>query len=329
MVRPAPRLLSVIVPLYNEDAVFPMLRAELSRVRGDFGCPVEIILVDDGSHDETYSLMHAWAREDPSVKTIGLSRNFGHQLAITAGLDACSGDAAVIMDADLQDPPALVPEMVKAYCEGYDVVYGQRTDREGESLFKRATATLFYWLMRKCVDRRLPPNTGDFRLVSRRVIDDLRRIREQDRFLRGLVAWVGYHQKALPYVRKVRAIGTTKYPLWQMMRLALTAIMSFSALPLRVITWLGFVSVLLCVGLIGRTLYQYWFRSETLVLGWASLFMVVTFFSGVTLMSIGMLGIYVAKIYAEVRGRPLYLVRHTTNFERPTANLEKISNGGH
>jgi glycosyltransferase involved in cell wall biosynthesis len=314
--RNTPSLLSLVIPMYNEEEVFPILKAELTRVKAELPCPVEVILVDDGSADATYQLMHAWAAEDPAIKIIALSRNFGHQIAVTAGMDASAGEAVVIMDADLQDPPALIPKMLADYREGYDVVYGQRTEREGETWFKRATASMFYKLMRRFVDKRLPANTGDFRLVSRRVIEDLRRIREHDRFLRGLVAWVGYPQKALPYVRPGRAAGTTKYPFMKMLKFALNAILSFSALPLKMITWVGFLSVLVSFGFIGRTLYQYWFSSEALVLGWASLSVLISFFSGVILLSIGVLGIYVAKIHTEVQGRPLYLIRHSVNFER-------------
>jgi dolichol-phosphate mannosyltransferase len=163
--------------MFNEKDVFPLLKEQLIAVKRDLACRVEVILVDDGSADETYQLMHGWAQEDADIKLIALSRNFGHQIAITAGMDASTGDAVVIMDADLQDPPSLIPEMIRSYCEGYDVVYGQRTEREGETWFKLATASLFYRLMRRFVDKRLPANTGDFRLVSKRVIEDLRRIR--------------------------------------------------------------------------------------------------------------------------------------------------------
>lgn len=314
--REAPRLLSIVIPMYNEEEVFPFLKQELTAIKGQLGCAVEIILVDDGSEDATYRLMYAWAQEDTDIKLIALSRNFGHQLAVTAGMDASSGDAVVIMDADLQDPPSLLPEMIASYCEGYDVVYGQRTEREGETWFKRASASMFYKLMRRFVDKRLPENTGDFRLVSRRVIEDMRRIREHDRFLRGLVAWVGYAQKPLPYVRPKRAAGSTKYPFMKMLKFALNAIMSFSALPLRMITWIGFASVLVSLVLIARTLYFYMFDRAELVTGWASLSVLISFFSGVILISIGVLGYYVAKIHNEVQDRPLYLVRHAVNFEK-------------
>src|SRR3990172_3583792 len=314
--RDRPKLLSIVIPMYNEEEVFPLLKSELTALKASLGCRVEIILVDDGSTDATYQLIHEWALEDSSVKTIALSRNFGHQIAISAGMDASSGDAVAIMDADLQDPPSLVPNMIAGYCEGYEVVYGQRAEREGETWFKRASASLFYKLMRRFVDKRLPANTGDFRLVSRRVIEDLRRIREHERFVRGLVAWVGHPQKALPYVRPARAAGETKYPLIKMLRFAMNAILSFSALPLKLIAYARFLSIFISIGFILRTLYQYWFRSEALVVGWASLSVLITFFSGVILLSLGVLGIYVAKIHVEVLGRPVYLVRHSTNFEK-------------
>jgi dolichol-phosphate mannosyltransferase len=314
--RDPPRLLSIVIPMFNEEDVFPLLKEQLIAVKRDLACRVEIILVDDGSRDETYRLMFGWAQEDADIKLIALSRNFGHQIAITAGMDASSGDAVVIMDADLQDPPSLIPEMIRSYCEGYDVVYGQRTEREGETWFKLVTASLFYRLMRRFVDKRLPANTGDFRLVSKRVIEDLRRIREHDRFMRGLVAWVGFPQKALPYKRAGRAAGETKYPFTKMLKLATNAILSFSALPLKIITWIGFISVLVSFVFIGRTLWQYLFDPQSLVLGWASLAILISFFSGVILLSIGMLGIYVAKIHTEVQDRPLYMVRHSMNFDK-------------
>jgi dolichol-phosphate mannosyltransferase len=255
--------------------------------------------------------MAAAAAADPRVKVIALSRNFGHQLAITAGMDASSGDAVVIMDADLQDPPSLIPDMIRDYCEGYDVVYGQRTERDGETWFKRASASLFYRLMRRVVDRRLPENTGDFRLVSRRVIEDLRRIRERDRFVRGIVAWVGFPQKALPYRRARRAAGTTKYPLVKMLRLALDAVVSFSDLPLRIVLWTGVASALVSLALFVRAL---WTPSPQLSA--SGIAAVVGLFGGAILVAIGVVGMYISRIHTEVRGRPLYLVRHAMNFER-------------
>jgi glycosyltransferase involved in cell wall biosynthesis len=313
--RDMPPLLSVVIPLFNEEKVFPLLKAELQRIRPAWVCPTEIVLVDDGSSDGTFPLMHSWSLEDSSVKAISLSRNFGHQIAVTAGLDAACGTAIVIMDADLQDPPAVVGDMLRGYCLGYDVVYGQRVERRDESLFKRFTAKIFYWVMRTCVDARLPDNVGDFRLVTRRVVEDLRRMSERDRFLRGMVAWVGYHQLAVPYVRPGRVAGETKYPFWKMLKFAITAITAFSDVPLRLVTWLGIGSLGLSVFLIVRTLWLYFFSDVQLVLGWTSLTILLCLFSGLILVSLGLVGLYIGKIFVESQHRPLYLVRHAGNIK--------------
>src|SRR5262245_25216377 len=288
-------LLSIVVPVYNEEHSLPLLREQLDRLKDELLCAVEIVLVDDGSVDHSYALLHDWALADPAVKVIALSRNFGHQLAITAGMDASSGDAVVIMDADLQDPPSLIPEMVRGYCDGYDVVYGQRTERAGETWFKRATASVFYRAMRRLVDRRLPADAGDFRLVSRRVIDALRRVREHDRFVRGIVAWLGFAQLALPYRRSGRAAGTTKDPLRKMLRLALDAMVSFSSLPLRLIAWSGALAVAVSTVLLVRAL---WIDvSAGAAMGWPEVAALVGWFGGAILFAIGVLGIYVFKIH--------------------------------
>jgi len=315
--RPLPPLLSIVIPMYNEEAAFPYLRAELSRVRADFGCPTEIVLVDDGSSDGTVACMRAWSAEDKSIKSVVLSRNFGHQVAVSAGLDVSRGDAVVIMDADLQDPPAVAVEMMRGYCLGYDVVYGQRIKRQDDTWFKRITARLFYRLMRQFVDKRLPPNVGDFRLISRRVVNDLKRMPERDRFLRGMVAWVGYAQLAQPYDRPRRVAGATKYPFWKMIRFALTAIVAFSDLPLRLVTWGGFASLALSLVLIIRILFLYFATNTPLVLGYPSLVIMIAFFSGMIMVSIGVLGLYVGKIFAESQGRPLYLVESAMNVDDP------------
>ena len=312
--REAPALLSIVIPMYNEELVLPLLRHHLTVLTGELLCRVEIILVDDGSVDQTYPMMHAWALEDPEVKILALSRNFGHQVAITAGMDASSGDAVVIMDADLQDPPALIPEMVRAYCEGYEVVYGQRTERDGETWFKRATAAAFYGVMRRFVDRRLPANTGDFRLISRRVVEDLRRIREHDRFVRGIVAWLGYPQRALPYRRPGRAAGTTKYPLRKMIRLALDGVVGSSDLPLRLILRAGIALTALSVVVLGRVGVLYLDDGHRAAR--SALAGLIGLVGGAVLIALGVVALYVARIHDEVRGRPLYLVRHSRNFTR-------------
>jgi glycosyltransferase involved in cell wall biosynthesis len=313
--KPFPKLISVVIPIYNEEESLPFLIKELKLAIPLWQCPVELILVDDGSTDKSYSVINDWATEESWVKTISMSRNFGHQLAVTAGLDASNGDAVVIMDADLQDPPSLISEFIKGYCEGYDVVYGQRTERLGENFFKLLTARLFYWLMRRFVDPNLPENVGDFRLISQKVACDLRKMPEHQRFLRGMISWVGYNQKAIPYVRQSRSAGTTKYPFFKMLRLAINAATSFSDVPLRAITWIGLASICISIFLIIRTVLLYFLSTEPLVLGWASLSVMISFFSGLILSSMGILGLYIGRIYSEVQGRPLYLIRHSTNLE--------------
>ena len=306
-------LLSLVIPIFNEREMIPILREKLTQLVPKLEVPVEVVLVDDGSADGSFDLLAEWAAAQPEVKVVSLSRNFGHQLATTAGLAHTRGEAVVILDADLQDPPELIPEMIAGYREGYDVVYGQRLAREGETAFKRATAKLFYFLMRTFVTPDLPPDTGDFRLMSRRVVDRLVEFKERDRFLRGLVTWAGFPQKALTYKRPARAAGETKYPLVKMLKFALDAVLSFSDLPLRMIIGLGMLSVVASLGLIARTFYLYYWGPVALVPGWASTNIIICFFSGTILLAQGVIGMYVGRIYVEAKQRPLYLVAETIN----------------
>ena len=239
-------LLSVVIPVYDEEEALPALLAALRPVLDMLECEYEILFVDDGSRDGSRKLLDAVAAADARVKVLGFSRNFGHQAAITAGLDIAAGDAVVVMDADLQDPPELLPELVELYRQGFDVVSAQRVGRTGETAFKRATAGVFYGLMRRAVDPRLQPQVGDFRLLSRAAVTGLRGFREQHRFLRGLVAWLGLKEAIVPFHRPPRVAGTTKYPTWKMVRFAWTAISSFSALPLRLCLAGGLA--LVCLG---------------------------------------------------------------------------------
>jgi dolichol-phosphate mannosyltransferase len=306
--------LSLVIPVFNEEEVLLPLLNALWPVLRDLSCDCEIIFVDDGSRDGTRPMLEAAAKNDRRIKVLGFSRNFGHQAAITAGLDFATGDAVVVMDADLQDPPELLPEMVSLFEQGFDVVSAQRIEREGEGLFKRATASLFYRLMRGAVDERLVPQVGDFRLFSRAAVDALRGFREQHRFLRGLVAWLGLREAIIPFRRPPRVAGTTKYPAWKMARFAWTAISSFSALPLKVALFGG---LLLSVA---GALYAVYVMYETLVLhttvrGWSSLVCLQLLFSGVTLTAVGLVGDYVARIYEEVKGRPLYVASKFMNIE--------------
>jgi dolichol-phosphate mannosyltransferase len=300
--------------MFNEAPVVPHLRGAIEEFMTEVKGDVEVIAVNDGGEDSTLALLVAWAYEDPRVKVINLSRNFGHQSASTAGLDYASGDAVVLLDADLQDPLSVIHSMIQRYCEGYDVVYGQRNARQGETAFKRFTAWLFYRLMRSLVYRGLPQDAGDFRLISRNCLNGLQQMRETHRFLRGMVAWVGYPQIGVPYERAARVAGETHYPLYKMLRFAWTAATSFSALPLKATTILGIVVMLL--GLeegVRATLARifHWY----VVPGWASLTVLVSVVGGATLLGIGILGEYVGKIYEQSKNRPLYLVSRTYNLQ--------------
>ena len=313
--RPYPRSLSLVMPLYNEEEMLPLLRERLGTLIPQFACPVEVILVDDGSTDRTLAGLLEWADTDPKLVVLALSRNFGHQAAATAGLDAANGEAIVLMDADLQDPPELVHEMISAYQEGYDVVYAQRKKRVGEGIFKRFTAWAFYRLMRLLVHDMLPRDTGDYRLISREVMDVLKSMRETHRFLRGMVAWAGFSQTAISFVRPPRAAGETKYPLRKMLRFAWTAISSFSPAPLRVTfgmsVLIGFVG--LAVGLYALIAIVIGAPVER---GWTSLMVTISIIGSSILFCLGVVGEYVAKIYEESKDRPLYLVRERLSVRR-------------
>ena len=305
--RPIPSLLSIVMPLYNEAAMIFLLRKRLTAFICTLPCPYELILVDDGSTDGTLRELRKWASEQSDTVVIALSRNFGHQAAATAGLDHARGEAIVLMDADLQDPPEVVHEMLREYSNGYDVVYAQRTQRLGEGRFKKASAWVFYRLMRFAIDERLPPDTGDFRLISRQFLEVLRTMREQQRFLRGLVAWVGFPQKAVHFVRSPRAAGETKYPLRKMLRFAWTAAISFSPTPLRVVFAMGLIVALIGLAA-GASSLTALFLGVTVVPGWTSIMLTQSIIGSFILLGIGVTGEYIAKIYEESKGRPLYVV---------------------
>jgi glycosyltransferase involved in cell wall biosynthesis len=304
--------LSIVIPVYNEAEVLPQLLSTLERVMAGTAISYELIVVDDGSSDGTASILKAAAAEDRRLKVLSFSRNFGHQAAITAGLDHASGEAVVVMDADLQDPPELLPEMLTLLSRGYDVVSGQRHTRDGETTFKRVTAKMFYWLFQRLVDERMQPEVGDFRMFSRRAIVAIRQLREQHRFMRGMVAWLGLRELILPYHRNPRSAGTTKYSTWKMVRFAWTAISSFSALPLRLSVIAGLLVAALGVGIAIYVVYAA-VVLKAVVPGWASLVCLNIIFSGSTLVAIGLLGEYVARIYEESKGRPLYVISNVAN----------------
>lgn len=310
--------LSVVIPVYDEEQALPSLLATLRPVLDGLGAPWEAVFVDDGSRDGSRRLLEREAAADPRVKVVGFSRNFGHQAAVTAGLDAASGDAVIVMDADLQDPPELLRQMVLLYLAGYDVVSPQRTGRDGETRFKRATAAGFYRVMRRGVDPRLTPQVSDFRLYSRRAVDALGELREGHRFLRGMVAWLGLKEAVIPFRRAARVAGETKYPLRKMLRFAWTAVTSSSAAPLRLTSVAGLALTAAGAGYLLYVLYATYAARST-VPGWSSLASLQVLFGGVTLSAIGLVGDYLARVYEEAKGRPLYVVAETRNLARTYA----------
>ena len=310
-----PSLLSVVVPCFNEAQVLwethARLTGTLSRLTDlDF----EIIYVDDGSRDATPRVLHQIQAMDCRVRTIRLSRNFGHQTAATAGLEHASGDAVVLIDADLQDPPEVIAEMVARWREGYHVAYGVRIDREGETRFKLATAKAFYRLLNRVSETEIPLDTGDFRLMDRRVVDALAAMPERDRFVRGMVAWTGFEQVAVPYRRAARFAGESKYPLFKMVRFALDGLTSFSRIPLRIATWMGFLVSAVALAAITYVLVMRLFTNDW-VTGWTALFIAVLFVGGAQLLSLGIIGEYIGRIYGEAKRRPLYVVQEARGFD--------------
>ena len=293
-------------PSSTSKRLSPSSALRLTQALASVG-PYEIVLVDDGSTDGSWDVMCALAQDDRHMRLLRLSRNFGHQIAITAGLDAARGDAVVLMDADLQDPPELIPELVARWREGYDVVYAVRTEREGETRFKLWTASLFYKVIRRLARVDIPANAGDFRLLSRRATDALAGMPEQARFLRGMTSWIGFRQTGVTYRREARRTGETKYPTRKMFGFAADAITSFSSAPLRFVSRLGFIVVVFCVIYLGYTLYLRLFTDRT-VQGWTSVIVLVLLIGGMQLLSLGIIGGYIARIFEEVKRRPLYLV---------------------
>jgi dolichol-phosphate mannosyltransferase len=309
---------SIVVPVFNEEAVLPILLRRLGMLMEQLDGPAEVIFVDDGSTDCSPIVLQSLARGNPGYRYIGLSRNFGHQVAITAGMDAAAGEAIVVMDADLQDPPEIVGEMIEKWKEGYEVVYARRLSRVGESRFKRATAHLFYRLLGRMSSVAIPADVGDFRLIDRKVLDALRSMPEQDRFVRGMIAWLGFRQAEVPFHRLPRPAGQTKYPLLKMIRLAVNGALSFSDAPLRLAIWFG-LAVSACALLYGLYVTSLWLTDEHLVAGWSSTIVVVSFLCGINMLMTGIMGLYIGRIHAEVKRRPLYVVSQKLGFEQASA----------
>lgn len=318
-------LFSVVLPIFNEEATLPELYRRLTQEMAGMRESYEIVFINDGSRDQSYTLLCGLAEQDRHVRIINFSRNFGHQIAITAGLDYSRGQAVIMMDADLQDPPEVIPTLIEKWREGYDIVYAVRAERTGEGIIKRGTAALFYRLLRALAKIEIPPDAGDFRLMSRRAVDALQSLRERHRFVRGLSSWIGFRQTAVPFVREARYAGETKYPLAKMVKLAFDGIAAFSFFPLRLATYIGFsaalVSFCYMVYAIGQKLL-----TDAPVLGWASLIVAVLFVGGVQLMTLGILGEYVGRIYEEVKQRPLYVVADTIGFAGETVEDLEANN---
>jgi len=303
---------SVVVPVYNEELVVNETYKRLKATMDKTGKTYEIIFVNDGSRDETARLVKDICDKDHNVKFIDFSRNFGHQLAITAGMDYASGDAIVVIDADLQDPPEVIPKMLEKWEEGYDVVYGKRIKRHGETFFKKFTAKCFYRLLRHMTDVDIPVDTGDFRLIDRKVCDALKNVNERNRYVRGIISWLGFRQTGVEFERDKRFAGETKYPLKKMLKFAFDAIASFSYKPLKLASYTGVVISCLSFLYLLYVLYKGLFTDDT-VSGWASTIAVSLFFNGIILIMLGIIGGYIGRIYDEVKGRPLYIVKDTIN----------------
>jgi polyisoprenyl-phosphate glycosyltransferase len=311
-------ILSLVLPIFNEEAIIPELDRRLRAFLADVGSGVgeawEVIFIDDGSKDRSLALLTELAAAEPRYKVISLARNFGHQMAITAGLDRADGEAVVVMDADLQDPPEVVRQMVARWREGFDVVFGVRAQRHGETAFKKLSAALFYRLLRVMLGGvAIPVDAGDFRLMGRSVVLTLRGLRERHRFVRGLVSWVGFRQTAVSYDRPARFAGETKFPFRKMLHFAVDGITSFSIVPLRMATWLGVLAGIVAMGGVGWALYSKFFGG--VVRGWTTLMIVVGLGSSAQLLMTGILGEYVGRIYEEVKRRPLYVVEREINLQ--------------
>ena len=305
---------SVIIPMYYEEKVADECYKRVKNVLVSLSnYDHEIVFVNDGSKDKTLKILENIANIDNCVKIISFSRNFGHQAAVTAGLKYIIGDCALIMDADLQDPPELLPDMLKYWEQGYEVIYGKRKKRKGESAFKLLTAKMFYSTLNKLSDVDIPKNTGDFRLVDRKVIDVVNSLPEHNKFLRGLFSWVGFNQFAYEYERKERFAGKTKYPLKKMMKLGLDGIISFSTKPLKIVGSIGIISIFASLAILIYSILSYIFTWNNLTAGWTSIMCTVTFLGGVILLSLWMIAEYIGRIYDEAKGRPQYIIDKTIN----------------
>lgn len=309
--------ISVVIPMYCEEEVadicYKRVVNNLKKLSDKYN--YEIIFINDGSKDSTLEILKKIASNDDNVKIISFSRNFGHQAAVTAGIRNVTGDAIIIMDADLQDPPELFEGMIEKWEDGYEVVYGKRKTREGESIFKLLTARMFYNTLNKLSEIEIPKDTGDFRLVDRKVIDVIATLPEHNKFLRGLFSWVGFNQYAYEYNRVNRVAGKTKYPFKKMFKLATDGILSFSAKPLKIVGAIGIFSVIVSIIILIYSIVSYMFKLNSLTPGWTSIMCTMTFIGGIILISLWMIGEYIARIYEESLGRPEYIIDELINFK--------------
>jgi len=309
-------LLSVVIPIFSEERVIPEFYRRIKKVMDDQSSrfSYEMIFVDDGSRDGSLALLRGLSRSDASVRVLSFSRNFGHQFAITAGLDRALGDAVVVIDGDLQDPPEVIPAMLDKWREGYKVVYGIRKKRKGENAVKLLTAKLFYRFIKSVSDTELPLDSGDFRLLDHTIVETLRSMREKNRYLRGLISWVGYPQYGLLYQRDMRYAGKTKFTFKKMLKFAVDGILSFSDKPLKISAYLGFIITIIAFLMGIRIIIDKIRHPQMLISGWSSLILAVLFLGGLQLISLGILGLYIGRQYREVKTRPLYIVAEEIGF---------------
>lgn len=303
------RKIAIVIPFLNERENLPVLYERLSAVAENLPEQLRFIFVDDGSSDGGFEWLEKKGAQDPRVGTLRLSRNFGHQAAITAGLDRAKGDASIVMDADLQDPPEIIPELLSKWREGAEVVYAVRRERQGESYLKKISANLFYRLFRKLVSIDVPLNSGDFRLLDKRVVEALRGMRETHRYMRAMTSWVGFRQASVEYDRQARQAGKTKYPFWKSLKLAWDGVTSFSGIPLRLLSGMGFFICLVALIWLIKILLMHWINPATQEPGWASVMVALLMLGGVQLIAIGLLGQYLSRTFEESKKRPLYIVR--------------------
>ncbi len=316
------KLISIVVPMYFEEEVAQECYNRLKSVMLQNNINYELVFVNDGSTDRTMEILSEISANDYRTKVVNFARNFGHQIAVTAGIAAAKGDAIVIIDADLQDPPEVIPELIAKWEEGYEVVYAKRKQRKGETWFKLLTAKYFYKFLNYMSDIDIPKDTGDFRIIDRKVADVFNQMTERNRFIRGMMSWVGFRQTYVEYERDERFAGETKYPLKKMIKFASDGIIAFSTKPLRIVMSLGLLSVLISIIVLLYTITVKIIGNDTQT-GWASIMVAITFFSGIQLLGLGIVGQYIARIYDESKNRPIYIVKETINIEKEATAQEK------